>query len=65
MCAEGEKLRYAGGCLSSWQIHIPAGGLTNNKDSVPAPAHTSFLDLNSPASSLAAGMDRGEIEVFR
>lgn len=22
-----------GGCLSSWQIHIPAGGLTNNKDS--------------------------------
>lgn len=55
----GWLLRYVGGCLSSWQIHIPAGGLPNNKDSGPAPAHTSFLDWNSPVSSLNTRTDGG------
>lgn len=48
----GVLFRYVGDCLSSWQIHIPAGIPTNNKDSRPVPSHMSFLDLNSAASSL-------------
>ena len=59
----GGWLRYVGGCLSSWQIHIPAG---DNKDSGPDPSHTSFLDLNSRASSPNSRADGGsETQVLK
>lgn len=35
------------------------GGLTNNKDSTPLPSHTSFLDLNTPSSSINTRKDGG------